>query len=62
MYVSANNLVSDEKCTPDFKDKEFNDEYYDLLDHEDKRQKFADKVVEQFEKYFDALNIVLHNC
>lgn len=62
VYVSANNLVSDEKCTPDFKDKEFNDEYYDLLDHEDKRQKFADKVVEQFEKYFDALNIVLHNC
>ena len=60
VYVSANNLVSDEKCTPDF--KEFNDEYYDLLDHEDKRQKFADKVVEQFEKYFDALNIVLHNC
>lgn len=59
-YVSANNLFSDKTCTPDF--KALNDEYYDLLDHEDKRQKFADKVVERFEKYFDALNIVLHNC
>lgn len=58
-YVSANNLFSDKTCTPDF--KALNDEYYDLLDHEDKRQKFADKVVERFEKYFDALNIVLHN-
>ena len=59
-YVSANNLFSDKTCTPDF--KALNDEYYDLLDHEEKRQKFADKVVERFEKYFDALNIVLHNC
>ena len=59
-YVSANILFSDKTCTPDF--KALNDEYYDLLDHEDKRQKFADKVVERFEKYFDALNIVLHNC
>lgn len=58
-YVSANNLFSDKNCTLDF--KALNDEYYDLLDHEDKRQKFADKVVERFEKYFDALNIVLHN-
>lgn len=59
-YVSANNLFSDKNCTPDF--KVFNDDYYDLLDQEDKRQKFADKVVERFEKYFVALNIVLRNC
>ena len=35
-YISANKLFSDKNCTPDF--KALNDEYYDLLDHEDKRQ------------------------
>ena len=59
-YVSANNLYSDKDSSPNF--KELNDEYYDLLEHEYKRHKFADKVVERFEKYFVALNIVLRNC